>query len=409
MGRTIFARIVLAATLLYGGIALTADVKTEPRFDLRIEQNDNFDLDPEGGANSNVLGYIAEMELGVRIATPRGETSLLPRIRVQEYPDRSDFERFEGFLDMASRYEWERSNFEFEGHFAQQDLYNADTPGGGFDPNDPGGGNPDSGALAIGQTRTRLDLRPTFEHRINERTGIGFVVDYLATRYDANGGESTRTDYDYGVARGYLSWALSPQSDISAGAYTTSYETTDGNETTDAVGGELGYTHRWSATDGIEAVLYYESNDTKVALPSPFKETSSDFGGALTAYRKLEVSEWRLTVGRVFIPTGDNGKATSDQFRIQYDRLLSQRLSFSGAARYDSRSSLSVIHSGSDRDYARLDLSLKWLMTRSWYIGGGYSYIWEDREQATSDAANNKLFINFGYQGHSQRSLSDIR
>ena len=52
-----------------------------------------------------------------------------------------------------------------------------------------------------------------------------------------------------------------------------------------------------------------------------------------------------------------------------------------------------------------VDLSLKWMITQKWYVGGGYSYIWEDREQATSDAANNRFFINFGYQGLSQRSL----
>jgi hypothetical protein len=40
-------------------------------------------------------------------------------------------------------------------------------------------------------------------------------------------------------------------------------------------------------------------------------------------------------------------------------------------------------------------------------VGGGYSYIWEDREQADSDADNNRFFINFGYQGLSQRALGE--
>ncbi len=38
-------------------------------------------------------------------------------------------------------------------------------------------------------------------------------------------------------------------------------------------------------------------------------------------------------------------------------------------------------------------------MTQTWYLGGGYAYIWQDREADPSDAANNKFFINFGYQG----------
>ena len=53
----------------------------------------------------------------------------------------------------------------------------------------------------------------------------------------------------------------------------------------------------------------------------------------LTAYRKLEVSAWRFEIARRFQPTGDNGKSTIDTIRLQYDRDLSERLSFDGAAR----------------------------------------------------------------------------
>ena len=184
-----------------------------------------------------MLGYIAEMDLLMAIRTPKGETSLRPRVRFQDYPDRDDFERFEGFLDMLSRYEWQRSTFEFNGNFSHQDLYNSDTPAADFDPLDPDGGDPDGGAATIGQTRTALGMRPTFEHEVSERARLGMFADYLATRYDAEDGPSTRTDYDYGVVDGYFSWALSPSSDFTVGAYASRYEAEDEIETTDAIGG----------------------------------------------------------------------------------------------------------------------------------------------------------------------------
>ena len=87
----------MAASLSFSLPALAADVTTEPRVDLRVEQNDNLDLDPETTSDSDVLGYIAEMDLLMGIATPRGETSLRPRVRFQDYPDRDDFERVRGF------------------------------------------------------------------------------------------------------------------------------------------------------------------------------------------------------------------------------------------------------------------------------------------------------------------------
>jgi hypothetical protein len=387
--------------------AAAADISSEPRVDMRVEQNDNLNLDPVTTSDSDVLGYIAEADLLLGIATPRGETSLRPRVRFQDYPDRDDFERFEGFLDMLSRYESQRSVFEFIGNFSHQDLYNSDTPGGGFDPLDPGGGDPDGGEATIGQTRTSLGVRPTYEYEVSERARLGASVDYVATRYDADEGPSTRTDYDFGVVDGYFSWAVSPSSDFTVGAYASKYEAEDEVETADAIGGRLGYVYRWSATDGIEASVNYERNEIETLLPVLVEETTSDFGGMLTAFRKLEVSEWRFSVGRTFVPTGDSGKAIIDRFRVQYDRMLSQRLSFRGTARYDTRTGLSELDDSNDRDYARVDLTLKWMMTQKWYLGGGYSYIWEDRELAASDAANNRFFINFGFQGLSRQALGD--
>jgi hypothetical protein len=194
---------------------------------------------------------------------------------------------------------------------------------------------------------------------------------------------------------------------MTVGAYASRYEAEDEIETTDAVGGRIGYAQRWNATDGFEVSVNYERNDTEVTVPFLVEETTSDVGGTLTVFRKLEISEWRFSAGRAFIPTGDTGKSVADRFRVQYDRLLSERLSFRGTARYDSRSGLTTLDEGRDRDYARVDLSMKWLLTQKWYLGGGYSFIWEDREQATGDAQNNRFFINFGYQGLSQRALGE--
>lgn len=409
MNKPVLRSLLLATCASLPVVASAADVRTEPRVDLRVEHNDNLDLDPVTTSDSDVTGYIAEADLLMGIATPRGETSLRPRVRLQDYPDREDFERFEGFLDMLSRYEWQRSNFNFIGNFAHQDLANFDTPGGGFDPLDPGAGDPGGGGEAVGQTRTSLGLAPTFEHQLTERAKLGVGVDYLITRFDADEGESNRTDYDYGVFDGYFTWALNPSSDFTAGAYVSRYEAEDDVEVTDAVGGRLGYTYRWSPTDGLEATINYERNETESLEPVFFEETTSDFGGTLTAFRKLEVSEWRLSVGRAFVPTGDSGKSVVDRIRLQYDRLLSQRLSLRGAARYDTRSGLSTLDEGNDRDYARVDLSMKYLITQKWYVGGGYSYIWEDREQVDGDAYNNRLFINFGYQGLAPQSLGERR
>ncbi len=171
-------------------LPLRPTCSTEPRVDLRVEQNDNLNLDPVTTSDSDVLGYIAEMDLLMDIATPRGETSLRPRVRFQDYPDRDDFERFEGFLDMLSRYEWERSTFEFDGNFSHQDLYNSDTPGGGFDPLDPAAETRMAALRRSGKHARRWDCSRRSSIRLRSARDSAFGADYLAARYDADEGAS---------------------------------------------------------------------------------------------------------------------------------------------------------------------------------------------------------------------------
>jgi hypothetical protein len=384
--------------------ALAADVQYVPQIDLRVEQNDNFNLAPEGFEATDTQGYTADAELLVDIATPRGSTTLRPRLRFQEFPESDDLQRVETFFDLASEYRWERSTFLMSLDYSLRDVYNTETLGGEFDPVDPDSpDNPEAGTITTGETRQLFVFRPTFEHQLTERLGLGFIAHYQVARFDADDVAVTKTDYDYYGGGAYLRWALTPRSDISAGAYVSMYETTDNTEESDATGVQVEYDHRWSETDGISVTAFVEENDVTEFVPVRTQESTSDWGGSITAYRRLEVSTWRMSAGRRFAPTGDSGKATIDTLRLQYDRDLSQRMGFRGAARYESRSGLATIGAGNERDYARLDLSLRWFATPTWFIGGGYAYIWQDREGDPSDADNNKFFVNFGYRGLSRR------
>jgi hypothetical protein len=375
-------------------------VYAQPQIDLRIEGNDNFDLNPNGTAEGDIYGFILDAQTLVGIYTQRSETSVRPRLKFQEYPDRDELQRVEGFLDLRSKYNWERSEFLLLGRYALQDSYNTETPSGEFDPLDPNfGDNADSSRILVGETRERFQLNPTFRHSLTERVDFGLGLNYENVSWDADVGEPTRIDYDFTVADGSLSWALSAQSKVGIGAYASQYQAKDDSEETDAYGVGAGYSYRWSEVTGLEAQLFYESNDVSVYEPVRSEESTSGWGGSLTAFRKLEVSDWRFTISRTFIPTGDGGKSESDLFRLQYKRDLSERLSFLGAGRYEKRSALTDTGGGDDRDYARADLSLNWFMTETWYVRGGYSYVWQDREDQAGDADNNQLFIGVGYQG----------
>lgn len=395
----------LGIATVTAGIALPlaaasgAQTFVQPQLDLRTEAHDNFDLLPDGTPDGDIYGFVADASAVIGIATPRSETTLRPRVKLQEYPDRDDLERIEGFLDLRSGYAWERADFLLIGRYAHQDLYNTETLSGEFDPLDPNfDGSADSSRVVVGETRTRFEVAPSLEYQLTERVRGGVAVGYEDVDFDADG-PSTQTDYDFGQAKLSLSWALTQLSQIGVDTYVTRYQAKDDSTETDAYGAGLSYNYQWSEVDGIETRIFFEENDTTNRVPVGFEESTSGWGGSVTAYRKLEVSDWRLSIGRTYIPTGDGGKAESDLLRLQYRRSLSERLAFSAAGRYESRNALNEADARADRDSARADLSLEWFMRPTWYLRGGYSYVWQDREAASGDASDNILFFSVGYKG----------
>lgn len=400
-------RTVVAAALgaLVAGPALAAQTYVVPRIELRAEHNDNFGLAVQDNPDSSVFGIILDAEALIGIATPRSQTTLRPRVRLQEYPDLDDLELMdnftpvEAFLDLRSNYRWQRADLEWYGRFQRQDSYNVENPGGAFDPLDPGAGDAANGAGArVGATRTRFQLRPTFRYRATERTQLGLSAEYQAVNYSSEG-EDERLDYDYWVADGFVTWKLSPLSDITAGAYVARYETQDHISETETVGGRLGFAHLWSESTGIQAEIFHESSDITDFVPVRTDSTNSGWGATVSAFHQREVSEWRFSAGRRFVPSDDARKAEIDQFRLQYDRDLSQRLRFKGALRYETRNSPLPTARSDDRDFARVDLSIEWQMAQKWYLAGGFSHILVDRAQAAGSASNNKVFVGFGYRG----------
>ena len=109
------SRLAVATAMVLAGAAAAvgpveaAETYVRPQVDLRVENNDNFDMTPDPSQDSDVYGYIADLRALIGIATPRSDTSLRPRVRLQEYPDRDDRQRTEAFLDLKSSYRWERS------------------------------------------------------------------------------------------------------------------------------------------------------------------------------------------------------------------------------------------------------------------------------------------------------------
>lgn len=390
------------AAVLLAGTARAADTYVLPEVELRAETNDNFGLQPGGSPDSDVYGYIADLQALIGIATPRSETSIRPRVRLQEYPDR-ELERAEGFLDLNTLYRWERAQLRTVARVSRRDVYNADLEGGAFNPDDPDAPtDPGTGTRTDGESVSRFRIVPELVISLSERTGIGGSVEYSGARYEDDE-DDTNNDYNFVGGNAFLSWTLDERNELRFGGYANRYEITDGSTETDSVGAEVELRSRWSETSRMSALIFFEDSERQDYFPVPAKESDSGVGGEIAGTWQGQVTRLRFAVGRTFVGTGARGKSELDQLRLQYDRDLTQRLNLLIVGRVESRRVIGSGDATNDRDFARGDLVLRWMATPTMFIQGGYSYIWEDQLTDAGDADNNRFFISFGYAALDRR------
>jgi len=89
----------------------------------------------------------------------------------------------------------------------------------------------------------------------------------------------------------------------------------------------------------------------------------------------------------------------ADQIQLQYDRNVTERVTFTGALRALRIVGVSSNLYGDNRNYFQGNLFLKWMITRTWFVQGGYVYTWQKYQTDTGSADNNLIMIKFGYQG----------
>ena len=143
----------------------------------------------------------------------------------------------------------------------------------------------------------------------------------------------------------------------------------------------------------------YQHTNIDTTIPSPFKAVANPWGAAVSAAYKGELNQLRMNAGRVITPSGGGGIYVNDQLQFQYSRNFSQRLAFTGATIALRNRGLTRNVSGDDRTYVQTVVDLKWMMTRTLFVQGGYQYLWQKFQLAPDGASNNRIYIRFGYQG----------
>jgi hypothetical protein len=376
--------------------ALAAEVYYQPIVSLQAERDSNLDLDP--GVKQWVEGYIADAATLIGIATPNTDTVIKPRIIYRYYPDDSADDRLEAHLDFNTDYRTQRSNASLSGSIQHLDEFNAEQTAATY--NDVNPGLPvgaDTGKITTGATRDSAFLAPKYLYNITPVIGVGATGQFQVVSYSPS--DENHNNYDYYQGRAYMRWAFSQSSDAQLGGFGSKFDSTHLGNSSTGSGATLDLNTSWTPLLSTKVSLLYQHTSINDVTPDPLNISVNAWGATVGTIYKTQLDQFRLDLGRTISPSGSGGLYNVDRVQFQDDRSLTTRLSITGAVVGLKTHALTANIAGDDRKYAQAIVELRWMMTRYWFVQGGYQYAWQKYQFDVDSAANNRVYVQFGYQG----------
>ena len=326
-----------------------------------------------------------------------------PLLTVQHDPQLSTLDSFEALVNLVGDYRTLRSESSVVVEYHREDAYNAQYGVAVFNPLNPNA--PDTagtGQVVTGNTKTSYQLAPEFSYDLTPRLSFIGSADLFAVRYTTDVPDLLVSYNSPRVDLG-LGWAFNPTTRLVLGPYYVYYNPvndTDGSVKTTTYGVSLELRSKFSAVSQSRLNVSVERDTGPAAFGAPSFEHILWSVGWLGVYKFL-TSDIQYSIGRFLQPDSAGGREESDQIRVQYNKLLTQRWSLNAAVRLTRNTDInSVIAAVNDRrDRANAQLALAYLLTPEWSISGGYRYAYLKDAAAPNSANSNSVFLTVGYHG----------
>jgi hypothetical protein len=381
--------------------AQAAEIYWQPDVELRGEGHTNRDLISDSQGTEDMVGYFADLGVLWGRRTQTSETRILPRLRIQDYPDRSDLRRTEEFLDISSNRATERTNLFFKGRYSRRDAYTAELLQPGFDSFDPSlpTTTGDTGRLVLSNRRTVVLVNPGLRHQVTERDG--FTAEMTAQWVDYEK-EFLGTQQNYDYERLNIGWLhkLNTRTQFSLGPYASRYNTRLRNAPdSNSYGLQFQLTSDWNERTRAVLTLGANQENMQGSVSGRDDRNESSWEALIGLDRKTLTGVLRMNIGRAIIPSGGGSLADDDQINVQFDRAMSPRWSAGVAARGERRRAHSVLGEADDRNAATARMGLGWAATQTVLVSGGYEFMYRKFVSDASGATDHAVFLSVRYRG----------
>lgn len=438
-GRGGLAAALLAAALTVPELSLAWTWQAVPVIDTYLSYETNPDNFAEQTLEDDAFFLAVGGALRMAAATPQTSIAFEPKVRFRESWGNDGNSQLDGndiVLPLDIGTQWSRAALSLSGNYSRLPSREADyqvvNPNEPLPPGGVGCSVDASGRCTIDEYQESWNVGPGFRYSLTPLTSIDLSGSVASTTYtDAE--ITNRFDYDYSYASVGLSRTINPKHRVSVSSNLSRYEADQASGTarnrTDSTGFSLGYEYLLSDSTSINASAGASFSDFRASglatidgLPCLNPSTGqfvsctteseeSSFVGELFLIQQLGKSiTTQVGISRELQPNSDGAQTTTDQATVYVQRNLTQRLQLSGGISYIMQEAigadaLEVLRQRFDRDYARVELAVRWQLARSWYLNGQYAYYTEDYNVNTLgiDTRNQVYTIGLTYVGPTYR------
>jgi hypothetical protein len=360
----------------------------------------NRTLHVPAAPNSEDYSLVAGGDLLRR--SPVSEIDLRPLITVQGNSRLHEVDNLEALVDLVSDYRTLRGQYSFNAEYHRQDAYNSQYGYAPYNPLNPNPPDTVGGTIVTGITKTSYEVAPSASYDLTQRVSVIGSASFDAVRYSTDIPQQL-VSYNSPAVEVDLAWALSPNSKLGVGPYYTYYDPINSNEGAvkdSGYGVNVSYNYKSSALSQSRVTLRVE-RDSSSAAPGIPSSTATTWGFEWVGNRRFLTNSVQYSIGRFLQPSSDGGRTAVDQFRVQDNKRLSERLSLNVAVRATRSNDVgnTVLNNTGNRDHANAQASLAFLLTPVWVISGGYRFAYQKVPYFPASAHSNIVFITVGYHG----------
>ena len=377
----------------------------------RIEGGVTAETNPynriETQSYDSASGAFADFRLESSLQTPRDVVTLTPRLRSSRFAGSNEpLDDDDYWINLDATHYWDTANANLGVVYRDNGIRTSE-----FNTANPGQTRDDS--------QSTWSFDPSLSYIFSARNSIQLTANWTDIAYDAPP-QSGYYDYTNGSIQATWIHAFSPKTSVLAAINGGSFKANDpdsaSKNNTDSFGGTLALERKLSSTltttvtlgssrstQDVEGLFYDPYNPGFLCPTYPFAlcsitDKSNNFVGGITLRQTSEVMTTTIDYSQSQAPRSNGTSVVSESFRINFQRLLSQRLDGSFNLLYTSDSALGN-YGRQDRTYFAGNAALRYRLTRTLAVNGSYNYSVNNDDANGAKQKNNSLFFSLIYTG----------